>query len=158
MLGSGEGSGSGSVGAANADNTVRNETERFGALQQEIEAEGLVSAEARNVEYEVATGIVTLTGAADVNHPQYRISGEVLRYDMNIQHFEGSGAHDQGRIRIRLDPEVIPGESAIDPAPEAEQDGGGDQQPPAGRQRPESRRVELLDIVQPVGQAVGCHR
>ena len=95
-------------------------------LQQEIEAEGLVSAEARNVEYEVATGIVTLTGAADVNHPQYRISGEVLRYDMNIQHFEGSGAHDQGRIRIRLDPEVIPGESAIDPAPEAEQDGGGE--------------------------------
>jgi len=95
-------------------------------LQQEIEAEGLVSAEARNVEYEVATGIVTLTGAADVNHPQYHISGEVLRYDMNIQHFEGSGADDQGRIRIRLDPEVIPGESATDPAPEAAQDGGGE--------------------------------
>lgn len=95
-------------------------------LQQEIEAEGLVSAEARKVEYEVATGIVTLTGAADVNHPQYHISGEVLRYDMNIQHFEGSGANDQGRIRIRLDPEVIPGEGATDSTPDAEQDSGGE--------------------------------
>lgn len=92
-------------------------------LQQEIEAEGLVSAEASKVEYEVATGIVTLTGSADVTHPQYRISGEVLRYDMNIQHFEGSGTDDQGRIRIRLDPEVIPGEDAAAPPPEAGQDG-----------------------------------
>jgi lipopolysaccharide export system protein LptA len=63
-------------------------------LQQEIENEGLVSAEARRVEYEVATGIVTLTGNADVNHPQYQISGEVLRYDMNVQHFQGSGGED----------------------------------------------------------------
>jgi lipopolysaccharide export system protein LptA len=93
-------------------------------LQQEIEAEGLVSADARKVEYEVATGIVTLTGAADVVHPQYQISGEVLRYDLNIQHFEGSGKDDQGRIRIRLDPEVIPDEDATGPAPEPEQDGG----------------------------------
>ena len=45
-------------------------------LQQEIENEGLVTAEASQIEYEVATGIVTLTGAADVVHPQYQISGE----------------------------------------------------------------------------------
>ena len=94
-------------------------------LQQEIEQEGLVSAEALKVEYEVATGIVTLTGAADVNHPQYHISGEVLRYDMNVQHFEGSGRDDEGRIRIRLDPEVIPGDGGQEPAPEAAQDGDG---------------------------------
>lgn len=78
-------------------------------LQQEIEEEGLVTAEASKVEYEVATGIVTLTGAADVVHPQYRISGEVLRYDMNAQHFQGAGGEADGRIRIRLDPEVISG-------------------------------------------------
>ena len=88
-------------------------------LQQEIEEEGLVSAEARKVEYEVATGIVTLTGAADVNHPQYHISGEMLRYDMNIQHFEGSGGDEQGRIRIRLDPEMIPGDGAPGSPPDA---------------------------------------
>ena len=58
----------------------------------------------------VASGIVTLTGAADVNHPQYHISGEVLEYDMNKQHFRGSGGDSNGRIRIRLDPEVVPGE------------------------------------------------
>jgi lipopolysaccharide export system protein LptA len=80
-------------------------------LQQEIEQEGLVKAEASKVEYEVATGIVTLTGAADVEHPQYRISGEMLRYDMNAQHFQGSGGEADGRIRIRLDPEVISGAS-----------------------------------------------
>lgn len=85
-------------------------------LQQEIEQEGLVSAEAGTVEYEVATGIVTLTGAADVDHPQYHISGEVLRYDMNLQHFQGSGDDQEGRIRIRMNPEVIPG----DVVPEAD--------------------------------------
>jgi len=78
-------------------------------LQQEIEEEGLVSADAKKVEYMVATGIVTLSGSADVVHPQYNISGEVLVYDLNSQHFQGSGGDNNGRIRIRLDPEVVPG-------------------------------------------------
>jgi len=78
-------------------------------LQQEIENEGLVSAQALKIDYVVATGIVTLSGSADVVHPQYRISGEVLEYDMNTQHFKGSGGDNNGRIRIRLDPEVVPG-------------------------------------------------
>ena len=89
-------------------------------LQQEIEEEGLVSARARKVEYEVASGIVILTGAADVDHPQYQINGEVLRYDMNAQHFQGSGADEDGRIRIQLDPEVVPGEAPAAAAPAAE--------------------------------------
>jgi lipopolysaccharide export system protein LptA len=89
-------------------------------LQQEIEEEGLVSARARKVEYEVASGIVTLTGAADVDHPQYQINGEVLRYDMNAQHFQGSGGDEDGRIRIQLDPEVVPGEAPAAAAPAAE--------------------------------------
>jgi lipopolysaccharide export system protein LptA len=88
-------------------------------LQQEIEEEGLVSAEAQKVEYEVASGIVTLSGAADVNHPQYQINGEVLRYDLNLQHFQGSGGDDDGRIRIQLDPEVIPDDAPADPPAEA---------------------------------------
>lgn len=81
-------------------------------LQQEIEEEGLVKAQALKVEYEVASGIVTLTGAADVEHPQYHISGEVLRYDMNAQHFQGSGGEADGRIQIRMEPEVL-GEGAL---------------------------------------------
>jgi lipopolysaccharide export system protein LptA len=89
-------------------------------LQQEIEEEGLVSARARKVEYEVASGIVTLTGAADVDHPQYQINGEVLRYDMNAQHFQGSGGDEDGRIRIQLDPEVVPGDAPAAAAPAAE--------------------------------------
>ena len=78
-------------------------------LQQEIEEQGLVTAEAKKVEYVVATGIVTLTGEADVVHPQYHINGEVLEYDMNTQHFKGKGGDKNGRIRIRLAPEVVPG-------------------------------------------------
>lgn len=95
-------------------------------LQQEIEEEGLVTAEARTVEYEVASGIVTLSGAADVDHPQYQISGEVLRYDLNAQHFQGSGGDQDGRIRIRLDPEVVPGDAppAPDSGPDAAPDSG----------------------------------
>jgi lipopolysaccharide export system protein LptA len=94
-------------------------------LQQEIENEGLVVANARQVVYEVASGMVTLTGAADVTHPQYHIAGDVLKYDMNIQHFQGSGGDGNGRLRIRLDPEVVPGNLAETPADEA-----GDETPP----------------------------
>jgi lipopolysaccharide export system protein LptA len=92
-------------------------------LQQEIEEEGLVTAEAKSIEYIVATGIVTLTGAADVIHPQYHISGEVLEYDMNTQHFKGSGGDNNGRIRIQLAPEVIQGDSAEIDADEADDPG-----------------------------------
>ena len=95
-------------------------------MQQEIEEEGLVSAEAPRVESMVATGIVTLAGAADVNHPQYNISGEVLEYDMNKQHFKGSGGDSNGRIRIRLDPEVVPSEAP--PAEESAAEENGESQ------------------------------
>ncbi len=77
-------------------------------LEQEIEEQGLVKATAGTIDYQVATGIVTLTGNADVQHPQYQISGDLLTYDLKVQHFEGSSADDgNGRIHIRLDPEVI---------------------------------------------------
>lgn len=84
-------------------------------LEQEIEEQGLITAQAARMEYEVASGIVTLTGAADVVHPQYHISGERLVYDMNAQHFQGSGGAEDGRIQIRLDPEVLPDNRPDDP-------------------------------------------
>jgi lipopolysaccharide export system protein LptA len=78
------------------------------SLEQEIEEQGKVRATASEIAYQVANGLVTLTGNADVIHPQYQISGETLTYDLNIQHFEGSADHEgNGRIHIRLDPEVI---------------------------------------------------
>lgn len=78
------------------------------SLEQEIEEEGLVQATANSINYQVASGLVTLTGQADVKHPQYEISGESLTYDLNIQHFQGSGDENgDNRIHIRLDPEVI---------------------------------------------------
>ena len=93
-------------------------------LQQEIENEGQVTAEAARIGYEVATGMVTLMGNADVVHPQYHISGEKLVYDMNIQHFQGSGGEDNGRIQIRLDPELL-NEDKTDPAPKPLQEEPG---------------------------------
>ena len=87
-------------------------------LEQEIEEQGLVTAQAARIEYEVASGIVTLTGSADVLHPQYHISGERLVYDMNAQHFQGSGGDTEGRIQIRLDPELLPDNQPEDPPPE----------------------------------------
>jgi lipopolysaccharide export system protein LptA len=92
-------------------------------LEQEIEEEGLVQADALKIEYEVATGIITLTGDATVVHPQYHVSGEELKYDMNLQHFQGSGGDGNGRIRIELDPEVVPNidtQSGSDEAQEQE--------------------------------------
>lgn len=96
-------------------------------LQQEIETEGLVTAEASSISYEVASGIVTLTGAADVVHPQYHISGEKLIYDMNLQHFQGNGGEENGRIQIRLDPEILPGNEPVESTvPEKDNTGGGE--------------------------------
>jgi len=81
-------------------------------LEQEIEEQGLVQATANVIDYQVATGIVTLTGNADVKHPQYQISGELLTYDLNIQHFQGSSDENgNGRIHILLDPAVINADS-----------------------------------------------
>lgn len=99
-------------------------------LQQEIEEQGLVTAQAGQMEYEVASGIVTLNGEADVVHPQYHISGEVLVYDLNLQHFQGSGDGENGRIRILLDPEMIPGNEdrdtqAEDPADDIDEEAAG---------------------------------
>ena len=77
-------------------------------LEQEIEDQGLVRATSNVIDYQVASGLVTLTGNADVKHPQYEISGELLTYDLNVQHFQGSSdGNGNGRIHIRLDPEVI---------------------------------------------------
>ena len=79
------------------------------SLQQEIEDQGLVKAWAKLIEYQVGTGIVVLSGDAKVDHPQYEVSGEQLRYDLKLQHFEGNGSGDgNGRVHIRLDPEVAP--------------------------------------------------
>lgn len=79
------------------------------SLEQEIEGQGLVRAWAKSIEYKVGTGMVILEGAAEVKHPQYEVSGEQLRYDLNLQHFEGNGSQDgNGRVHIRLDPEVSP--------------------------------------------------
>jgi lipopolysaccharide export system protein LptA len=81
-------------------------------LEQEIEEQGMVQATANVIEYQVASGLVTLSGNAEVKHPQYQISGDSLTYDLNIQHFQGSGDENgNGRIRILLDPEVIDKES-----------------------------------------------
>ena len=71
-----------------------------------------MQATANVIDYQVASGLVTLTGSADVKHPQYQISGELLTYDLNVQHFQGSGdSNGNGRIHILLDPEVLNNES-----------------------------------------------
>ena len=78
------------------------------SLEQEIEEQGLVQATANIIDYQVASGLVTLSGNADVKHPQYQNSGEMLTYDLNVQHFQGSSDENgNGRIHILLDPEVI---------------------------------------------------
>jgi lipopolysaccharide export system protein LptA len=94
------------------------------SLQQEIEEQGLVKAWADTIEYKVGTGMVILQGNAEVQHPQYEVSGEQLRYDLNLQHFEGNGSDDgNGRVHIRLDPEVA--EDAGAEEDEKKDDAGG---------------------------------
>lgn len=94
-------------------------------LQQQIEELGLVRAWASSIQYQVGSGLVLLSGNARVEHPQYAVSGDQLRYDLNVQHFEGVGTADgNGRVHIRLDPEVAP---EADDKPGDQQDrGSGD--------------------------------
>lgn len=100
-------------------------------LQQEIEEQGLVQATANTIDYQVASGLVTLAGNADVKHPQYQISGELLTYDLNVQHFQGSSGEDgNGRIHILLDPEVINSDSTKKDDKNDKGDMGGQQAGP----------------------------
>lgn len=117
------------------DGKVRQITLRGDAafLQQQIEELGLVKAWASNIQYQVGSGLVLLSGNARVEHPQYAVSGDQLRYDLNVQHFEGIGSADgNGRVHIRLDPEVAPG---VDEEPGGQEDRGSgepkdDEDPP----------------------------
>lgn len=100
-------------------------------LEQEIEEQGLVKAWAERIEYQVANGLVVFSGGAEVQHPQYEVSGDTLRYDLAAQHFQGAGGDSgDGRIRIRLDPEVLgDGQGADapeDPEEEPDDDSGNE--------------------------------
>jgi len=104
-------------------------------LEQEIEEQGPVKAWARLIEYQVGSGIVTFTGAAEVQHPQYEISGDNLTYDLGVQHFQGNSSENgNGRIHIRLDPEVVP----QDPVSQGVDDGAEDPPDPPGSQLDDS--------------------
>ncbi|NIM69630.1 MAG: lipopolysaccharide transport periplasmic protein LptA [Xanthomonadales bacterium] len=109
------------------DGKVRKVTLRGDAayLEQEIEEQGLVKAWADRIEYHVGSGMVVFSGDAEVRHPQYEIRGDLLRYDLNVQHFQGHGGEEGGgRIQIRLDPEVVP--QAVEDASPATSDAPGD--------------------------------
>ncbi len=107
-------------------------------LQQEIEEQGLVKASANMIDYQVASGLVTLAGNADVKHPQYQISGELLTYDLNVQHFQGSSDENgNGRIHILLDPAVINSDSLKKDKKDDKADKGAGQ-PDAGPEQPAS--------------------
>ncbi len=96
-------------------------------LEQEIEEQGMVNASASQITYRVLQGVVELEEAVDVIHPQYRLTGAWLSYDLDTQQFEGNGSDlPDGRFSIRLDPEVAndlpPAESATEPAGATEPD------------------------------------
>lgn len=91
-------------------------------LSQEIENLGKVDARANRIEYSVARGEVVLMGNARVDHPEYEISGEELKYDLDEQNFQGSGRADgNNRIHVRLEPEIAEPDNT-DPAAEDSQD------------------------------------
>jgi len=108
-------------------------------LEQEMEDQGLVQATANIIDYQVASGLVTLTGSSDVKHPQYQVSGELLTYDLNTQHFKGSSDGDgNGRIHILLDPEVIKGGD--------EKQDGQDKQEPEESNNPIAPQTPVSDM------------
>jgi lipopolysaccharide transport protein LptA len=73
---------------------------------------GKIRASATRVDYDLPAAQMVFTGNALIIHPQGQLSGEVIRYDIQDNRFQGGGASDDGRIKIRLD---APGQAPATP-------------------------------------------
>lgn len=80
-------------------------------LEHRPEAEDLqpVDASARRIDFDRATGVIRLSGAAEVQRAGDRISGEELRYEIAEQRITASGGNAGGRVRITIDAETLKG-------------------------------------------------
>ncbi len=74
--------------------------------KQQMDSLEWMDAEARQIDYKVNDATILLTGDALVNHPQGRITGDQLTYDLEAEKLRGDSVNG-GRVKIRLEPDVV---------------------------------------------------
>lgn len=69
-----------------------------------------MNARALHIDYKVPVGIIELTGDALVNHPQGKISGASLQYELDSEKLRGfskQNSSDNERIQITIEPSAV---------------------------------------------------
>lgn len=100
------------VGAANAvvqQNDNREVTRAVlrgspATLGQDLDDGGRVDARANVIDYDVAGGVVVLTGAVEIDQPRGTLRGERITYDLNSGQLTGGGNETPGRVSLRINP------------------------------------------------------
>jgi lipopolysaccharide export system protein LptA len=73
-------------------------------LGQDLDDGGRLDARARVIDYDVAGGIVVLTGAVEIDQPRGSLRGERITYDLNTGQLTGGGDGTPGRVSLRINP------------------------------------------------------
>jgi len=73
-------------------------------LAQDLDDGGRLDARARVIDYDVARGIVVLTGAVEIDQPRGSLRGERITYDLNTGQLIGGGEGVPGRVSLRINP------------------------------------------------------
>jgi lipopolysaccharide export system protein LptA len=78
-------------------------------LGQDLDDGGRLDARARVIDYDVASGIVVLTGAVEIDQPRGSLRGERVTYDLNTGQLTGGGEGVPGRVSLRINPKPAAG-------------------------------------------------
>lgn len=74
-------------------------------LAQDLDEGGRLNARARNIDYNVADGIVVLSGDVEIDQPRGVLRGQRVTYDLNTGRMTGGGAEGPGRVSLRINPD-----------------------------------------------------
>lgn len=74
-------------------------------IQQRSDADRMVRARGRRIDYNAAEGLITLTGDAELQRDGERFAAGRIRYWPDSRRVEGGRGEDGGRVRIRIEPE-----------------------------------------------------
>lgn len=90
-------------------------------IEQTIDGKGQMEASANYIEYDAGRSVIILTGDANIQHPQGKLSGESIRYDLINETFQGQSQNGADRVHIILEPadeETKTDETGAEPDPE----------------------------------------
>ena len=74
--------------------------------RQQLESGEWMDAESLQIDYDVNAEQILLLGNAVVDHPQGKITGDRISYDLAAEKLRGDSSNG-GRIRMRIEPDVV---------------------------------------------------